>query len=945
MICRILVVCCLAFPASPSLSARPSVGLFRGLSLAEAIKALSTSGLRIVFSSHVVRPDMKVREEPSADSPREILEELLSSHGLEAKDGPGGRLLVIRAPVEPPSQKATRRPAPPTGLLEVDFRRLGDHQALQPSGVLVRGLIVQASVSPRGSVIIPAVPVGIYNLEVFVPGFAGPSRQTLSVSAGEIVEIVLDVAELPGGPELGKKSLPPLTFVLTEGARFRETVEVSATSDRVNAGPTAISVDPTEVMALAGAGDNVFRALQTLPGVEAPNEFDSRIAVRGGSPDQNLTMVDGVEIFNPYYQLGLSGAFVPETVETFELSAGGFDARYGDRLSSLLVVESRHGSTNHRLRGSASMSVLDTNLVMEGKLPGVREGSWLVSGRASVYDVVGGNLIEYLPSFADLQTRVSWQPRPGARLSFVGILGRERGNHRKFDFSRENYVVRLQGKNNLASLSYESDLGSNASLRTVASFYRFVHGAMLDGTLTSDARDANGAHFADAAQVGVFFDRHVNACDWSLRQELTTQVSSRHLVETGFELHRLQTRWGLSVEGDRSSSDTNQSLPSHYGLPGKSLPSLLDSKRNHNRVGLWVQDRIQFSRISPELGVRVDHSGINGETTLSPRASISFDVGQATRLRAAAGVYVQSPGYEKLFQSSYFVDLSRGGHVGLENERSFHTVLAAEHDFSPAVMGRIEVYHKSFSNLIVGRLETEAERRDRVAAYDFDRFVDEVPTEPQITAFPINGASGNAYGVDLYITKKELSGKSRLTGWASYSYGVANRRAYGRTFPFDYDRRHSLSMVGRYRLSPSMEISATARIASGFPWTPPIGIQVAAEEDLGDRDGDGRLDEMVPVRDHQGQLVYTFDVGGPSNINSARLPVFARLDTRFTYRPHGSAGRWSLFVEILNVLNRDNAGYMQCGLGYNPYGERPLIVQERDFSVPLLPTFGVSVSF
>ena len=83
---------------------------------------------------------------------------------------------------------------------------------------------------------------------------------------------------------------------------------------------------------MAGAGESVLRAIQTLPGVEGTREFHGRIAVRGGAPDQNLTVVDGVEVYDPYRLWGLASVFNPATVESFELSAGGFGVQYGDRL-------------------------------------------------------------------------------------------------------------------------------------------------------------------------------------------------------------------------------------------------------------------------------------------------------------------------------------------------------------------------------------------------------------------------------------------------------------------------------------------------------------------------------------------------------------------------------------------------------------------------------------
>src|SRR4030095_4798305 len=108
--------------------------------------------------------------------------------------------------------------------------------------------------------------------------------------------------------------------------------------------PTTTLVSPSEVTDVAGGGENVFRVLQTLPGVASPEDFSSRISVRGGGPDENLTVMDGGEVHHPDRPFGLVSAFNPETVDNFELTAGGFGAAHGDRLSSLLVINTRAGS-------------------------------------------------------------------------------------------------------------------------------------------------------------------------------------------------------------------------------------------------------------------------------------------------------------------------------------------------------------------------------------------------------------------------------------------------------------------------------------------------------------------------------------------------------------------------------------------------------------------------
>jgi hypothetical protein len=163
-----------------------------------------------------------------------------------------------------------------------------------------------------------------------------------------------------------------------------------------------------------GAADNVFRTLQTLPGIAATTEFDSRLSVRGGSPDENLTIMDGVEIHNPYRLFGLTSAFNPETVRSFDLYAGAFSSKYGDRLSSLLVVENRPGNDEVRLGGSTALSLTDANAVFEGSLPGEGKGSWIVTGRRTYYDLVANSLVDTeLPAFGDLQGRLDWNLKRG----------------------------------------------------------------------------------------------------------------------------------------------------------------------------------------------------------------------------------------------------------------------------------------------------------------------------------------------------------------------------------------------------------------------------------------------------------------------------------------------------------------------------------------------------
>jgi hypothetical protein len=374
------------------------------------------------------------------------------------------------------------------------------------------------------------------------------------------------------------------------------------------------------------------------------------------------------------------------------------------------------------------------------------------------------------------------------------------------------------------------------------------------------------------------------------------------------------------------------------------LPSLLDSQLSSSRVGAWMLDRYQVTpRVLVEPGVRIDWSRAAGETLVSPRLSAQFETGAGWRIRAARGLFTQSPGYEKLLQSDYFVDLTRADELDLRAERAVHVLGAVEKDLGAGLTARVEGYDKAFDRLIVGRLEAPQDTAARVALYQFPAEVAwSVPSAPQITSEPVNGATGRAYGFDVYVARRQRSGAERLAGWASYTWGRADRKTYGLSAPFDYDRRHAVSLVGTLRATRWLELAASARVASGFPYTPVLGLRVAAAAVA---DEAGNVIRYVPQTDPGGLYVWTTDLGGVENLGRGRLPAFARLDLRATFKPGWAGRRLQFYLEVLNALNRDNAGRLSPRLEYDPGSDRPRLTYERQGGVPLLPSLGIRFRF
>lgn len=732
----------------------------------------------------------------------------------------------------------------------------------------------------------------------------------------------------------------PADITMQPNPQVREEVDVSAPAAATALAPPTLVVAPSEVRAVAGSADNVFRVLQTLPGVSATDDFGSRLSVRGGGPDQNLTVMDGVEIHNPYRLFGLTSAFNPETIDRFELTAGGFGAQYGDRLSSILLVENRDGTTTQQIAGSTALSITDSNVVLEGKLPRSQTGSWLLTGRRTYYDIFAERVThDELPSFNDLQTKVSFSPRAGHRLSIFALRSRE-NTDAQFTGDRVGDRIGLKDTsfNDVASASYSAPLGSMFTAKTVAAWYRYRDALDVDGSVSDGSTRANAPGDDAFKRSAIVFTRGVGVRDTSLRQEFLASIRGAQTLTAGVEAHWLKTDWGWTIAGDRNSQEANGS--SVFG--GSGLPSLLKSSAPSTRAGAWVEDEIRVgARAHIMAGVRMDWSGLASNAPVAPRLRTTIDLTPRTRLKIATGRYTQSPGYEKLLQADYFVDLSNAD--ALKYEDSWHFVTGVEHEMSRSVMTRIEAYYKTFDQLIVGRVETPEETAVRVAQYNFPAaLASSVPSAPTITTIPVNGASGSAYGFDVYLQKRARSFNDRLTGWVSYTWGKATIDNYGREYAFDYDRRHALSLVSTWHMFPRVDLGATLRAASGFPETTPVGLRVASTLAAGATEG--APGSLVPARDPDGLLIWTTDNGTIDNLNTSRLPVYVRLDLRMTYTPSRTS-RWQFYVEVINALNRENAGALAPALQYDETSDRPRLTFTRDEGIPLLPSFGLRIRF
>lgn len=808
--------------------------------------------------------------------------------------------VLITAPVELAAQPAT------TGhVLDADTRR-----PLGGVRVDANGREVKTSDDGRFSL---ALVDGRHVLLITADGFLPAT-----------VEVVVDAT-----------SDPPLEVLLVSSRQYEETVGVDAAAPVESTG--AVTLDPVQVRNVGGGLDNAFYVLQTLPGVAAAGEFDPRMAVRGGGPDQNLTMLDGVEIYNPFRLFGLSTLFNPQTVGTLDFTAGGFGTPFGDRLSSLLRISTRDGARGRWLQGQASLGILDSNGLAEGRLP---KGSWFVAGRRSYLNAVlrlpDG---QRLPDYGDLQGKATFELGTH-RLALFGLGGYD--THlttlNASQRSRDEGAVTARTSHHVRSARYHGAFGAHLLATTTVSSYENVDRLAANGLFETTTRGSNTPADTALPQENVRFMQDVTVRDRAVRQELVVPLG-RSTIEFGGEFHALRTR----VDVD----DNSDGVP----VTGSSTPDArfrLRSFKDSRRGGAWLNGRTAIGpRWTLDSGVRYDASTVNDRALWSPRMSTVVRLTDATRLRASAGRYTQSPGYEKLVQNDFLLDLSRvRAPLTLRHERSDQASLAIDRDLAPRTTLTVEAFVRRFDDVIVAERETETERAARVAQYDFPvELSASVPRAAELTARAINGGSGNARGLDVFLSRAP-SGARGVSGWMTYSWSKADRVQDGIRRPFDYDRRHALSLVSAFRVSSRLSFAATARVSSGFPRTAAQGLRVAAVADRRDLDGDGNRRELVPERDSAGRYIYEVDFGGVANVNRARLPWFRRLDLRATWRPAFARDRAEFFVDVINATAEKNAFAITSRLEFDPNGEQPRIREERNVAVGVpLPSIGLRWRF
>jgi outer membrane receptor protein involved in Fe transport len=571
-------------------------------------------------------------------------------------------------------------------------------------------------------------------------------------------------------------------MVLLSRVHFLEEITITPGLFAIAQGEAAKrqAIEKERIAAIPATLDDIYRVLQLMPGVTFSDDYSAHFHVRGGEQNENLILLDGIEIYDPYHLKNIGGAvgvMNMEIIDKMAIMTGGFEARYGDRLSSVVAIENRNGHAE-RLTGSLGAGGTGISLLLESPLP---HGSGLISFRKSFLkeaaELLNPTSYTFAPSFYDLQAKVALSVTPRHQLQYTLL------------YSRDNsYLEQWRGDRDLYA-----DYGN--------AYHGFVWKYTAGANLYAECIASFGENFWNN-RSGESEKEHLDLNENTCSGYLNGFPHPRHELSGGLSFK--QITYSCEIETGELSTEQQELedlVQSYFG-------SQTISQHTWKLAG-FIQDKYQLSgRLSMNAGLRYDYFEYNDDQQTSPRVGLAFRLNDNTLCRAAWGHYFQAPLYAELTNS-------KGAGSNPRAQKSTHYVLGMERYFSPHLSLRIESYYKTLERMIGHYFTVDAQSGQPELRYG-------------------NPYSGSCRGIELFLQGR-LSASLFL--WATYAYSRATLEASfvnwqkaaieKKTIPRFTDQPHNLSLFVSWRLPRKWELNLKWRYLSGIPYTPMSPLSVA----------------------------------------------------------------------------------------------------------------------
>ncbi len=707
------------------------------------------------------------------------------------------------------------------------------------------------------------------------------------------------------------------------------------TIKETNISSTAISAQKLSRLPTFAGESDLIRTALLLPGVTSAADGIGGIHVRGGNPDQNLILLDGAPIYNPFHTAGLFSIFNSNVISNATLLKGAFPARYGGRISSVLDVRTKEGN-NKEIAGEIGIGLISGKATLEGPILG-GNGSFIVSGRRTFIDRIVENqtrqiklrdtLNNLIPregfsgyNFYDLNLKANYNFSDKDKI----YISYYRGSDSFHDEERQLLIDSVENVFLFDSLS--QDLGWGNELLSFRWNHLFSNRLFFNMTLTYSSFEFGSSLLNSAKQdegsINDFERTNISdfsstITDYGVRFDYDYALSDKHQIKFGgtYTNHTFIPGVGgvsiQSIEADSIGIEVENNLDSLKA----------NSTVRANDFSAYIEDNFSISsNFKVNVGIHFSYFEVQQElyTAFQPRVAAFYQVGENLQLKGSFGRMRQH--LHVLSNSNIGLpnDLWVPATKNIKPQDSWQGVLGFDYSFKKGIGLSIEGYLKQMDNLISYQegasflIEVGDSQTGGIEGRNW---------ESKVTA-----GTGIAYGAEVMLEKK----MGRTSGWASYVYAHSRRQFdeinNGEVYLHRYDRRHNFKIALSHYFTPWLQGNLNWNISTGIATTLPQSVFKFELPGMNNGDNGGEVIDFGPK-------------------NSRRLPSYHRFDAGFNiFLKRGSLNH--IFnIGAYNIYNRRNPLYVTFRERFvddNTFVKREFVEVSL---IQFLPSFSYTLKF
>ena len=727
-------------------------------------------------------------------------------------------------------------------------------------GELLFGAIVYDTVSKKGSV---TNEYGYYSITL------PTNTAVLRISYSGLRTIYIPIAANQNKMDIAMEIAGNLAEVEIQGNRAIQNSEM---------GTVELDMDKVDKLPVILGERDVFKVLQLLPGIKSGGEASSGLYVRGGGPDQNLILLDGVPVYNASHLFGFFSTFNSDAISSVTLHKGGFPSRYGGRASSVIDMRMKEGNTKYyNLEGSVGL--IASRILFEGPIIKDRT-SFIISARRTYIDLLTQPFIYASEEqfagyfFQDFNAKIQHKINDKHHIYLSGYFGKDKFYMSENDKSEnengesEKYKAKsgLEWGNAISALRWNYKIRPKLFMNTTATFSKYHFEVSFDESTESDEGNEELSY---GYTSGIL--------DWSIKSDLSYFPHPNHTVRFGASdtYHTFTPGINYSKETVEGSTNSKES-----GSPRQFAHEMSVYIEDDMKLGTRLKINLGIHQSSYLIGkswYHIPQPRLAGNIQLTEKSSVKFG---GTRMAQFLHLLTNStiglptdlwvPATEKT-KPIYSNQLNLG----------YYLELPKNYQFS------IEGYYKDMQNLIQYKegasfISGSTDWQDKVTV-----------------------GQGWSYGAEFLVEKK----KGDFTGWIGYTLSWTERQFDeindGKRFFYKYDRRHDLSLALTYDPEGPWDFGLVFVYSTGNSLTIPTHTYNQA------------------INPTQQMLFYQPTVDSYEEINNFKMPDYHRLDLGANRTKERRAGTSTWSFSIYNVYNRQNP--FMVYIGYNKSSEKRLM--------------------